>query len=365
MGTPRTTESIGGYDYDFVDTPHDRYVCKICHLPSREPYMSECCGHLFCKSCLDNVKKASAITISCPVCRDRLFKTFCNKGIDREVRELRVYCTNKDKGCAWLGELNHINNHLEKSDGCLFEMIQCDYYSVGCKRVKLARKDQEEHRKQKIEEHLMMMKSELTNTKAQLDETKAQLDAALKQINSLAVLVKPHLFPVSDTDNRFIYLDALATMFKFVCPVTIKVVDFTKKKESDQEWYSEPFYTHNKGYKVCLCVCACGDGDGKGTHLSSFLYLMKGHHDDELKWPFRGRFKVKLLNQISDGEHDSGVLVYDDSTPQCYTSRLIENERAIHGWGFSKFVSHEQLYKATPTRQYLKDDYIFFQVNKL
>ena len=74
---------------------------------------------------------------------------------------------------------------------------------------------------------------------------------------------------------------------------------------------------------------------------------------------------MKLLNQISDSEHDSGVLVYDGNTPQCYTSRLTENERAVHGWGFSKFVSHEQLYKATPTCQYLKEDYIFFQVNKL
>ena len=365
MATPRTTANIGGYDYEFVDAPHDRYICKICHLPSRDPYLSECCGHLFCKSCLDNVKNASSITNACPVCRDRLFKTFANKAIDREVKELLVYCTNKVKGCAWQGELSHISNHLEKSDGCPFEMIQCEYYSVGCKRIKLARKDQEEHRKQKIEEHLMMMKSELTNTKAELGETKAQLNAALKQVDSLAVLVKPYLFQVSNTDSRFTYLDAMATVFKFVCPVTIKMAGFTEKKKSDQGWYSDPFYTHNKGYKICLCVCAAGDGDSKGTHLSLFLYLMKGPHDDDLTWPLRGQFEVKLLNQMSDGEHDSGGLVYDDNTPDCYTSRLTEDERAIHGWGFSKFISNEQLHKTTSTHQYLRDDCIFFQVAKL
>ena len=68
-------------------------------------------------------------------------------------------------------------------------MIQCEYYRVGCKRPRLARKDMEKHKKQKMGEHLMMTKEELTdtkarldNTKAELDSTKAQLDAALKQI---------------------------------------------------------------------------------------------------------------------------------------------------------------------------------------
>ena len=80
-----TPNVIGGYDYEFVDTPADRVICNICHLPSRDPYLSECCGHLFCKSCLDNVKKASTITNDCPVCRDEEFTTFRNKAIDREV----------------------------------------------------------------------------------------------------------------------------------------------------------------------------------------------------------------------------------------------------------------------------------------
>ena len=53
--TESSTSNIGGYEYNFISGPPvDRLVCKICHLPSREPYLSVCCGHLFCKSCLDN-----------------------------------------------------------------------------------------------------------------------------------------------------------------------------------------------------------------------------------------------------------------------------------------------------------------------
>ena len=69
-----TPSEAGGYDYKFIDAPPDRYVCNICHLPSRCLYLTICCGHVFCKSCLDNAKKATATTESvCPVCRDEEF----------------------------------------------------------------------------------------------------------------------------------------------------------------------------------------------------------------------------------------------------------------------------------------------------
>ena len=113
------------YDHDFVHAIPDRLVCKICQLPSRDPYLSVCCGHLFCKSCLDNVKKANTITNPCPVCRDESFVTFPNKAVDREVKSLHIFCTNKEKGCEWQGELNNINNHLGNSDGCQFEEVKC------------------------------------------------------------------------------------------------------------------------------------------------------------------------------------------------------------------------------------------------
>ena len=78
--------NIAGYEYNFISGPPvDRLVCKICYLPSREPYLSVCCGHLFCKSCLDNT---SAITNICSVRRNEEFDTFPNKAIGREVKEL-------------------------------------------------------------------------------------------------------------------------------------------------------------------------------------------------------------------------------------------------------------------------------------
>ena len=85
----------GGHDYDFVKEPPDTTICVICQLPSRDPYLSVCCGHVFCKSCLDNAKKAA--DINCPMCRSEEFVVYPNKQIDRIIKCLQVYCVHKEK----------------------------------------------------------------------------------------------------------------------------------------------------------------------------------------------------------------------------------------------------------------------------
>ena len=446
------TATPGGYGYGFVHTLHDRFICKICHLPSRDPYLSVCCGHLFCKSCLDE-KSSTDTNAVCPICHDEEFKTFPNKAIDRDVKGLHIYCTNKEKGCEWQGELNDINNHLENSDGCQFEevkcsnecgnmirrqylschlemlcprrkvncqychetgehqfitvhhkkhchplfcpnkckvgsvpredmeahrkecpleMIQCEYHNVGCE-VRIFRKDQEKHDDEKMKEHMMMTKhsiSGLNDAQHQfmntLVDTKAQITTAIKQVVNLTVLMNARLSPnTSPPDIRSHLLDSSVMIFKFgipPCPVIIKIPEFDSKKKDEVEWYSDSFYSHNKGYKMCLRVDAAGHGKAKGTHLSVFLHLMKGPHDDELTWPLRGKFEIKLLNQISDTLHYQMTLIYDHKFPG---DRVTEGNKAIDGQGSPQFISNEDLCKAIPVRQFLKGDCLFFRVTKV
>ena len=431
-----TPTIYGGYEYKFVNPVPDSCKCKICHLPSKDAYMTgQCCrGLTICKSCLDEWQKKAGNT-KCPVCRKEEGGFHPNYPIEREIKSLHIYCTNKEKGCKWKGELNDINNHLGNSKGCQLEevkcsnecgkmiqrryltnhvetecprrkincqychdtgehqfiegqhkeecpklplpcpnkcevgsvpredmeahrkecpleMIQCEYHSVGCKRVKLARKDQENHDNENMKEHLMLTKSELI-------DTKAQLAVAFKQINNLAQLTMVN----SPTNTKWpIILDVKATMLQSgnqVCPTTIRMPEFNSKKRDEVVWFSDPLYTHNKGYKMCLCIDAAGNGDGTGTHLSVYLYLMKGPHDDELTWPLRGKFEIKLLNQISDSEHRSMTVTY---APHNHTSRVTDGNRSRYGWGHPKYISNKDLNKTTPKCQYLKDDCLFFQV---
>ena len=56
---------------------------------------------------------------------------------------------------------------------------------------------------------------------------------------------------------------------------------------------------------------------------------MNGPHDDELTWPLKGEFEIKLLNQIRNSEHYSMTLNYDDEdiSGDC-SNRVMECEKA-------------------------------------
>ncbi|XP_065901655.1 TNF receptor-associated factor 4-like [Dysidea avara] len=437
------TTDYGGYDYRFVEPP-DRVVCKICHFPSKNPYLSVCCGHVFCKSCLDNTKRNALTT--CPICRSKKFITFPNKQLDREVKGLHVMCTNKEKGCEWQGELNDINNHLGNSDGCQFEdvkcsnecgkmlqrryltshvetecpcrivdcqychitgehqfiegehkkwykcpkiplvcpnkcdveifgsladlkahrkecpleMIQCEYYNVGCEE-RMMRKDLEKHCNAMVEVHLSL----------KLSYTENQLANARKQICALETIIayqlqRPGTVTSGTTESRWL-IKLVEIIYKTgnqVCPVILKILDFSERKQMMACWNSNSFYSHNKGYKICVSIYTAGKGGGEGTHLSVFLCLLKGSHDDELTWPLRGKFQIILLNQTSDCEHHSVTIIYNQHVPAKYVARVDSDDKYI-GWGQAKFISHEDLCKVTPTRQYIKDDSVYFQINKL
>jgi len=280
------------------------------------------------------------------MCRDKKFPTVPNKQIDCEVKSLRVSCTNKGnargRGCAWRGEIRAVEAHKKT---CPLEMVNCEYHNVGC-RAKMCRQDLKEHNKLKVQEHLAL------NT------------LKLKNLERLVYRLAVNDISGTSEDGEFwcIQLESLAEITALgdqVCPVIVKMAGFAAVKENEEKWFSDPFYTHNKGYKVCLCVDTDGfkDGDiesmddsessdgGSNVYLSVFLYLMKGPHDDELTWPLRGELKVKLLNQISDSGHHSETIDFDDDTPNAAVYRVIDDDdRAAEGLGDNEFISHDDFY---------------------
>ena len=124
--------AAGGYNYDFVVSRQEIVKCVICRIPSKEPHLSECCGHTFCASCLQQYKATPSVAsgiIRCPKCnasdQPRLFPT--NRLTEKSARSLKVYCNNKARGCTWQGEINNISRHVENSDGCPYQDVKCTY----------------------------------------------------------------------------------------------------------------------------------------------------------------------------------------------------------------------------------------------
>ena len=154
---------VGGYDCDFVESPADDMLCKICHYPARDPVLAVCCGHNFCSYCLECYKQSKVIDhSSCPYCRENQFQAVPDKRTKRFVLNLKVLCPHKCHGCEWIGELrsmeDHINKNFNDNTGCPFTELQC---SNGC-GVVMQRRLVEGHLKSECE--LREVKCEYCNT---------------------------------------------------------------------------------------------------------------------------------------------------------------------------------------------------------
>ncbi len=125
MATPTTPVNTGGYDYEFVDPVPDECTCPICILVQRDAHQVTCCGKIYCKSCLEELKK-KANKFECPQCRSSLdgrYKFFPDKNTISKIKHIRIRCTNKERGCQWVGHLKDLDTvHLPK---CPNEIIEC------------------------------------------------------------------------------------------------------------------------------------------------------------------------------------------------------------------------------------------------
>ena len=141
--------------------------------------------------------------------------------------------------------------------------------------------------------------------------------------------------------------------------------NFSEHKRVGNEWWSTPFYTGPDGYKLQIRVDANGDGRCEGTHVSMFVYLMKGENDDVLTWPFKCDITIRLLNWREDKGHVEKTVHFNDSTDIKARKRVMEGERATDGRGYD-FIPHSDLYyNITNNSEYINNDILCFVVSKV
>uniref|UniRef100_A0A1X7TA19 RING-type E3 ubiquitin transferase n=3 Tax=Amphimedon queenslandica TaxID=400682 RepID=A0A1X7TA19_AMPQE len=118
--------TYGGYSYKYVNgNPPDEYRCHICRLVARDPQQVTCCYNIYCKSCLDTLKRKGTFGqgFICPTCRSSLEGKYFKDGrVERGIKSLKVYCTNTDSGCQWMGTINDIDTHL---NSCTYHLVPC------------------------------------------------------------------------------------------------------------------------------------------------------------------------------------------------------------------------------------------------
>ena len=121
----------GGYDCDFVQPPPEavQSECPICHLVLREPYQAPCCGNSFCRTCIEPLRLGNA---NCPTCRHAGFTTFIDKRLERSLNPFKVFCSRRDEGCGWKGELGALGRHLNENPTPSERLAGCNFVEVNC-----------------------------------------------------------------------------------------------------------------------------------------------------------------------------------------------------------------------------------------
>ena len=347
--------------FKFVSEPTNDHLCPICVEPLIQPFLTDC-GHYLCYTCRGRLLASGKD--ECPECREPsgAKDARLNKHLQRQVNSLKVRCQHHEVGCQWVGELMYLKEHLDPllrkcgfillvcplgcgervrssameehirsycskrsyacehcgyynkrdivtekhyplcelfpvecpnkcsvenlkrnqfeshlEEQCPLQVIQCPFTSAGC-TVHLPRREMEEHEHIAVYQHLRMMMS-LLNSKQKHEPLTPSL---------------------TTSDSQYLFS---------LPPMEFTITDFLKMKDSNTEWLSPTFYTHPHGYKVCLVVYPNGIEYGKGSHVSVFVGLLKGEHDDQLGWPLELDVAIELLNwrEEDKGRHEETV----------------------------------------------------------
>ena len=308
--------------------------CWINELGSLEKHLEETCGFVLmpcangCDKHLIRSEHPSHCTEECPLrwytCEhcssEGTYKEMTGGHLD-ECPDLIVPCPNNGCGVS-IKRKQMASHHLE----CPYATIDCPYKDVGCTY---------------ISSRYMMAYHKTNSCDHHLDLAMLQLKVQDKKISGMEIL-----------HNQ-----------QKCAQCVIRMPRFNVLRASNEIWYSPGFYTHTGGYKMCLCVYANGDSDVEGTHVSVFMYLMKGENDNTLTWPIRYKCTITLLNQLRDEGHYTDILECLGDESDEYNHRVISGEQSEDGWGSYQFIPHDSLGLQEDNQcQYLKDDSLYFRV---
>ena len=440
-----------GYDCILVDElpDHLRIECSICLCVLEDPQLIDCkCGAHFCKACIAKIKDEKK---PCPLCKGKFATLVSDRHLQRTINSLRVYCSFKEAGCGWVGELkvlsgehlnsdpsnnykkegcpyvplecshcketfqrrnildhenktcskrpttcdicgeyestfedvtkNHVplcpsqlvpcsklcgksvpQNSLDKhlENDCPLQVTECLYSYAGCD-MRLLRKDMNAHISESLAHHLCLqavshkqLLDKKTSMQKEIDDLKKKLDEKVPALQDELEYVR------SDVTDLGSKQELLHTHMSIV-PVHFVVNNFVAKRKAGEIWYSRPFYTHARGYKMCLKVYTNGHGNGQNSHISVYVKILSGEFDYKLDWPFQGSVYIQVVDQGEEMEHWSNRIVFDDEMIPGSSPPVKKGQKNTE-WGLDMFFPQELLssgfYK-------VENDSILFEVTDI
>ena len=97
-------------DFPFVEQPSDDFFCPVTFGLLLQPHLTSCCGKHLSQEAATRIQGEGG---ACPLCKRPHWRTMKNKGFQRQVNQLRVFCHHEDRGCGWQGELFDLERHVQ------------------------------------------------------------------------------------------------------------------------------------------------------------------------------------------------------------------------------------------------------------
>ena len=344
MATPTTPVNTGGYDYEFVDPVPDECTCPICILVQRDAQQVTCCGKIYCKSCLEELKK-KANKFECPQCRSSLdeeYKFFPDKNTISKIKHIRIRCTNKERGCQWVGHLKDLDTvHLPK---CLNEIIECtNEERSGVCGAKIQRCDIRVHMTEQCQwrivkcphcnkegyhnvitgQHLercrdlelpcgnngcpkkikrCLMTQHHDECPKQIIACQYSFAGCEKRFTRESTQDHNKVFIQYHLDTAMVHLNKTETRLE----EALSCIESSGESSTvikvpcvpNRETISPGFYVNKGGYRFGLKVI---DDILHTTNIA--ISVMSGRYDDVLEWPVTATVTIHILNQNEDNDH--------------------------------------------------------------
>ena len=306
-------EINGGYSSAFVEDLPKQCECPICLLAMREPHIVSCCGKKYCKKCIEHVKQEGK---NCPVC-NQTFTTMIERELERQILCLKVYCENNEDGCEWIGDLKHLDNHLDKD--CPHVTVQC---SLDCglemKRADLITHIQDICRKRSVQDQLYSITSRLEARLVVLEDTCSRQHEDIEKQRDVITQQEEQLTKQQEGMEKMVKIieeqrDSILSLQE-ICrkqenEISKNAQEFQEALKLYEEnlrnihsnkivpqfpvclnalheyWYSPPFYSHPGGYKLCLRVKTSTPHFTNHYNVSCEVHLLLGECDENLQWP--------------------------------------------------------------------------------
>ena len=214
--------------------------------------------------------------------------------------------------------------------------------------------------KKNLEEKVDSLNTNITSYLTKLEDRvqkklKEEVSVIQSQHENKVDMVKKNLEEKVDSLNT--HLRVTEESRTFIWKITSFAIKLRQAKSKVKEYVeSDPFYTY--GYKLKLRLYPNGYYIEENTHLSMYIFVMKGEYDAILPWPFKKKVTVTLLDQQEDPVERENVLksFIPVTKPECF-ARPTQEENSS-GYGYPKFITPEKLH----SRRYLVDDTLFLQV---